>query len=106
MSYWLACLPASGFRLSSFSRFEPPGYGALMVSLVAVIVSYNRLDKLKTGLAATLEQRCDAVVVVNNCSTDGTGEWLDEQVRAHDHLAVVHAARNLGGAGGFELGFK
>lgn len=77
-----------------------------MHSLVAVVVTRNRLEQLKTGLAATLGQRCDAVVVVDNCSTDGTREWLDAETRRHEHLDVVHAARNLGGAGGFEMGFR
>lgn len=74
--------------------------------LVAVVVTYNRLDKLKTGLAATLEQRCDAVIVVDNCSTDGTREWLQEQAKRHEHLDVILASKNLGGAGGFEQGFR
>lgn len=75
-------------------------------SLVAVVVTYNRLSKLQTCLAETLEQRCDAVVVVDNCSTDGSREWLQEQAKHHEHLDVVLASRNLGGAGGFELGFR
>lgn len=43
----------------------------------------------------------DAIVVVNNGSTDGTAAWLDGQ----RDLVVVHQA-NLGGAGGFNRGLK
>lgn len=93
-----------GFRYSVSSiRF---GEYQNMYPLVAVVVTYNRLEKLKAGIAATLQQRCDAVVVVDNCSTDGTREWLDAESRRHERLDVVHAPRNLGGAGGFEMGFR
>lgn len=77
-----------------------------MPPLVAVVVTRNRLEQLETGVAATLQQRCDAVVVVDNCSTDGTREWLDAESRRHERLDVLHAPRNLGGAGGFEMGFR
>ncbi|NNC23952.1 glycosyltransferase [Salinisphaera sp. USBA-960] len=66
----------------------------------------NRLEQLKTGIAATLQQRCDAVVVVDNCSTDGTSEWLDAASHDHEHLDVVRTSHNVGGAGGFEIGFR
>lgn len=77
-----------------------------MCSLAAVVVTYNRLEKLKTSVAALLPERCDAIVVVDNCSTDGTREWLEGESRRHERLDVVFAPRNLGGAGGFEMGFQ
>ena len=70
---------------------------------VAVIVTYNRLDALKTTVGNTLAQDFHAVVVVNNLSTDGTKEWLDAQ--QDPRLEVIHSGANLGGAGGFHLGF-
>ena len=69
----------------------------------AVVVTFNRLamlQRLVPRLLATpgLEQ----VLVVDNASTDGTGEWLstvdDERLR-HETLAT-----NTGGAGGFHHG--
>lgn len=77
-----------------------------MPSLVAVVVTYNRLDKLKKVIGQLLLEPCDAVVVVDNGSTDGSREWLKEQGDSHTLLDVVHTERNLGGAGGFELGFR
>lgn len=74
--------------------------------LVAVLVTYNRLSHLKVGIEALARQDCDAIVVVDNCSTDGTREWLREQMAQEQRLDVVLAPRNLGGAGGFELGFR
>jgi len=41
------------------------------------------------------------ILVVNNNSTDGTKEWLDNQ----KDLTVIHQ-ENLGGAGGFHNGIK
>ena len=70
---------------------------------IAVIVTFNRLGDLKQTLKHTLAQAFYRVVVVNNHSTDGTGEWLDEQ--GDERLHVIHSGQNLGGAGGFHLGF-
>lgn len=47
----------------------------------------------------------DRVVVVDNCSTDGSGEYLDNLSRQHDRVTVFHMEENLGGAGGFAFGF-
>ncbi|MFM9269517.1 glycosyltransferase [Halomonas elongata] len=72
--------------------------------LVAVIVSFNRCEHLKQGIAAVLDEPVAGLVVVDNGSTDGSREWLaslDEP-----RLEVVTTERNLGGAGGFELGFE
>ncbi|MFT7592960.1 MAG: GT2 family glycosyltransferase [Paracoccaceae bacterium] len=75
--------------------------------LVAVVVTYNRLDKLRHTLArllATPVADLDAVVVVNNASDDGTGAWLDGL--GDPRLVVHHCAHNSGGAGGFETGMR
>lgn len=75
--------------------------------LVAVVVTHNRLDKLKPTLKRLFETdpaHLAAVVVVDNTSDDGTADWLaslDEP-----RLDVVTASTNLGGAGGFEAGMR
>jgi len=71
--------------------------------LVAVIVTFNRLEKLKLTLDHTRKSPFYRVVVVNNCSTDGTREWLDSL--DDDKLVVIHSDSNQGGAGGFHQGF-
>lgn len=72
--------------------------------VAAVIVTFNRLEKLKDTLARTLQEPFHCVVVVNNASTDGTKEWLEAQVEPRLH--VIHSAENGGGAGGFHQGFR
>lgn len=75
--------------------------------LVAVVVTFNRLDKLKATLASLLASSPDelaALVVVDNASSDGTGDWLAAQDDAR--LLVHRNAVNLGGAGGFEAGMR
>ena len=72
-------------------------------SVAAVIVTYNRLDKLKATVERTLSLPFTHVVVVNNASTDGTAEWLDSLTDARLHR--IHESENRGGAGGFARGF-
>ncbi len=76
-----------------------------MNKVVAVVVTYNRFDKLKRSLAALSESDtpCD-VLVVDNASTDGTSEWL-ASVRS-ETVSVINTGKNIGGAGGFNLGMR
>jgi len=75
--------------------------------LVAVVVTHNRLEQLKLTLARLLAApRADLtkVLVVDNASSDGTGDWLAAQ---DDPRLMVHrSATNTGGAGGFETGMR
>jgi len=75
--------------------------------LVAVVVTYNRLDKLKVTLERLLEspaEHLEMVVVVDNASTDGTDAWLAG--RSDPRLDVLTSPVNAGGAGGFALGMQ
>jgi rhamnopyranosyl-N-acetylglucosaminyl-diphospho-decaprenol beta-1,3/1,4-galactofuranosyltransferase len=71
--------------------------------VAAVIVTYNRFNLLKDTVAAVRAQSfaTNQIIVVDNGSTDGSGEWLDLQT----DLNVIHQA-NLGGSGGFHTGLK
>ena len=71
--------------------------------IVAVIVTYNRLELLKRVITALKSQTVpvDKIIVVNNGATDGTKEWLDSQ----EFLITIHQ-ENVGGAGGFYRGIK
>ncbi|MEI5585034.1 MULTISPECIES: glycosyltransferase [unclassified Agromyces] len=71
--------------------------------VVAVVVAYNRRDLLAEVLAALAAQETPVarIVVVDNASTDGSG---DVARAAGDLVDVVDLARNTGGAGGFAAG--
>ena len=77
------------------------------MKIYAVIVTFNRLAVLKRSMEAVRAQTRtpDSIIVVNNCSTYGTAEYLDGLAAAG---AVVHLPlpRNVGGAGGFKAGLK
>ncbi|MEZ0579233.1 glycosyltransferase family 2 protein [Nocardioides sp. MH1] len=70
--------------------------------IVAVVVTYNRLTLLKRLVARLREVSEVALIhVVDNASTDGTGEWL--AAAGVDHRTLD---RNRGGAGGFHAGLR
>lgn len=75
--------------------------------LVAVVVTYNRLNQLQQTLARLLAEpaaQLEAVVVVDNASTDDTGRWLATQT--DPRLQVLALPVNSGGAGGFSAGMR
>lgn len=78
-----------------------------MDKVAAVVVTFNRLEKLKTVLAAIEAQTTPPtwIVVVDNASTDGTGEYLRTRESTLT-LDVVSLATNTGGAGGFSTGME
>ncbi len=80
------------------------------MKICAVIVTYNRLDKLKNSLKCFSDQlrKADEVIVVDNASTDGTSDWLSgwkEEVESFKKT-VINTGSNLGGSGGFYTGLK
>ncbi|SUZ32388.1 Galactofuranosyltransferase GlfT1 [Roseibaca ekhonensis] len=72
--------------------------------ICAVVVTYNRLAKLKLALARLLAEPLDHIVVVDNASDDGTAAYL---AGLNDsRLDNLRLERNMGGAGGFEAGLR
>ncbi len=75
-----------------------------------VIVTYNRLEKLKKALASYERQSRSFrnLIVVNNHSTDGTTGFLEtwERTEAPFSKIVINTDENLGGSGGYYLGQK
>jgi GT2 family glycosyltransferase len=79
------------------------------MKIAAVIVTFNRSEKLIKTLDSFAEQSRDAdyLIVVNNGSTDGTAAilqlWREEDPSCH---IVINNPKNLGGAGGFYTGLE
>ncbi|KQW49407.1 glycosyl transferase [Nocardioides sp. Root1257] len=80
--------------------------GDRVETVAVVVVTYNRADLLErmlVGLAA-LDRLPDAVLVVDNASTDHTPAVL--ATATNPGLQVIRSEDNLGGAGGFHLGVR
>ncbi|MGN0613936.1 MAG: glycosyltransferase family 2 protein [Porcipelethomonas sp.] len=79
------------------------------ISVIAVVVTYNRKELLMECLEAILKQShpVDKVVLIDNNSNDGTYELLGEKGYI-DNSRIEYAKmdENLGGAGGFHEGMK
>ena len=75
-------------------------------TVAIVVVTYNRADLLERMLAglAALERLPEAVIVVDNASTDRTPEVL--AAATNPGLQVLRPEENLGGAGGFHRGVE
>lgn len=78
-----------------------------MHRIIAVVVTYNRLEMLKSTLQALEKQTesCD-VLVVDNASTDNTQMWVQQYLQDKPFLHYVNTGANIGGAGGFHYGMR
>ena len=81
-------------------------------TVTAVVVTYNRIELLKECLEALIKSEYDKerynlkICAVDNKSTDGTSEYLDEFSTGKEYISVFHMPENGGGAGGFSKGMK
>lgn len=74
-------------------------------NICAVIVTHNRLNCLKICVDHMKAQTCPcSLLIVDNNSTDGTGEWCKELL--DPDVYYFNTGANLGGAGGFNRGVR
>lgn len=81
------------------------------MEIAVVLVTFNRLKNSKVTLDKYVNQNKlpKYIVVVDNASTDGTREYLNEWKKKNIQgieKKVITANRNLGGSGGFALGIE
>ena len=79
------------------------------VKVIALIVTYNRKELLQECLDSVLNQTVpvDAILVVDNASTDGTSELFENGKYSEvGNLHYCNIGTNLGGAGGFKFGLE
>jgi glycosyltransferase involved in cell wall biosynthesis len=72
---------------------------ALAPEVSIIIITYNRLRMLRECMKSLLEKTTGdefEIIVWDNASTDGTGEYLDELAAAHAYLRVIHHPKNVG----------
>lgn len=74
-----------------------------MNKVAAIVVTFNRLELLKEVIAGLRIQTFSDldIIVVNNGSTDATGDWL----ASNTDIYTINQ-RNVGGAGGFYSGLE
>ena len=73
--------------------------------VVPVVVTYNRLQKLRHSLQRLAALDFPHIVVVDNASTDGTADYL-KKLEKDSRFHIVHLHTNTGGAGGFHAGVQ
>lgn len=76
-----------------------------MVTVAAVVVTFNRLEKLKSVISSILGQThpVTTLFIVDNASTDGTADYL-ASLDVPVPVQVITMETNSGGAGGFSEG--
>ena len=77
------------------------------IMVTAVVVTYNRKALLEKVIRSLLAQTVEIgrIIIVNNGSTDGTGEWLAAEYGNDPRFDVV-TQENVGGSGGFYRGIQ
>jgi cysteinyl-tRNA synthetase len=74
-----------------------------------VVNAYDYVDDVRRCVEAILNHTGDAsaeVIVVDNGSTDGTAEYLEEATHQHDRLKVIHCDHVVGDAAGKNIAIK
>lgn len=81
---------------------------SVLTGTAAIIVTFNRAAKLAKVLDALDRQvvRPEVIWVVDNASTDGTGDLVLARARQMPAIRYLRLPGNLGGAGGFHAGLK
>lgn len=75
-------------------------------TVAAVIVTHNRVEQLRASLEQVAQQegaRAEHIIVVDNGNDAAVQTMVDEVAGERGHY--IGSATNLGGAGGFALGF-
>ncbi|MGV8988574.1 MAG: glycosyltransferase [Cypionkella sp.] len=91
---------APGLTETSTAVLENAG----RMRLVALVVTYNRPAQLRLTIDRLLAEDVDAILVVDNASTDGSTQFLSQITDSRLHILTL--TENCGGAGGFEQGLR
>lgn len=81
----------------------------LKKKVAAIVVTYNRKDLLLGCIESIKNQSLapDLIIIVDNASTDGTLQFLNQQrVADGENIKILELNENVGGAGGFCVGIS
>ncbi len=76
--------------------------------LISVIIpTYNRLGMLKKAVQSVINQKYPTIeiIVINDCSSDGTFEYLESLKQQISNLVIIHNTSNLNAGKNRQLGY-
>ena len=77
-----------------------------MVSTLVIIPTYNERESLPVQIAGVREHAPDVdILVVDDSSPDGTGEWADQKASEDEHVHVLHRPGKQGLGVAYRAGF-
>lgn len=80
--------------------------------IVAIIVTFNRVELLELCLDSVCQQTCkpNVVYIIDNASSDGTNTWISangyDGIKSGIEFRYILLSENIGGSGGFYVGMK
>lgn len=71
-------------------------WGVNMTKVSVIMPVYNCVDVLKRAVDAVLNQTLDDIelILVDDCSDDGSGGIIDEYLKNHDNVKAIHLPQN------------
>ncbi|KAF1680114.1 glycosyltransferase family 2 protein [Veillonella sp. R32] len=78
-----------------------------MNKIVAIVVTYNRLNLFRECILNLLKEKNSIdILVIDNNSCDGTRQFVERLKCYNDNIIYHNTGKNIGGAGGFSLGLR
>ena len=78
-------------------------------SITFVLVACNYIEDVKRCLNSVIRHTTDALaefIVIDNCSTDGTGDWVEHQKEMDDRIKLIRTDHVVGEAMVKNIGLK
>ena len=71
-------------------------WGVNLTKVSVIMPVYNCADVLKRAVEAVLNQTLDDIelILVDDCSDDGSGEIIDEYSKNHENIKAIHLPQN------------
>lgn len=79
-----------------------------MKKVAALVVTYNRKEKLLKNINSLLKQtyKLDKIYIIDNNSTDNTYEYIKKTLDKNKQIIYIKLEENTGGSGGFSYGLS
>lgn len=79
-----------------------------MEKVAALVVTYNRKDKLQKNIKSLLSQiyKLNEIYIIDNNSNDGTEEIVKRIAKENSIIKYIKLPENIGGSGGFSKGIE